>query len=323
MENDIIVSVIVITYNQEKYIRQALNSVVSQVANFSFEILVGDDASTDRTSKIIREYSLKYPGLIIPVFQKTNVGAARNAYDLCKMAKGKYLAFCEGDDYWLSDDKLQLQVDFLENHKELVGCSHRCVLVDKAGVPLPFQRIRWVKYKKIFSFDDFAGGLYLPGQTSSIVKRNIFMDTETDLSVLYLFDKDISDRIANMIYLLQGNFGFVDRKLSAYRMDYLAGSSITGRKFTNNRDKLLLDLSMTKYLERYVSQKGRSGGFYKKRSEILAKAVALFLLHPDKKSLSVLKTVFSDSGMDWKSIVYIPVLLSERFFLDAVYWIKG
>lgn len=126
-KEDILVSVICITYNQEKYIGQCLESMLCQKTSFRYEIIVHDDASTDRTSEIIKEYELKYPNIIIPIYQKENkysqgIKVQEYAYE---KARGKYLAFCEGDDYWCDENKLQLQFDFMEDNEDFSLCFHK------------------------------------------------------------------------------------------------------------------------------------------------------------------------------------------------------
>ena len=119
-----IVSVLMSTYNHEKYIAQAIESVVSKKTNFEFELVIGEDCSADGTKKIIEEYALKYPKLIRPVFIKENVGALRNIYEFAlPRCEGKYIACLEGDDFWTNDSKLQKQVDFLEANPEC-GLTH-------------------------------------------------------------------------------------------------------------------------------------------------------------------------------------------------------
>ncbi|MCR5747047.1 MAG: glycosyltransferase, partial [Lachnospiraceae bacterium] len=107
------VSVIVATYNQEKYIAKTLESVVSQKTDFKYEVLVGDDASKDGTGRIVKEFGKKYPDIIRPIVREKNIGAYRNFLDLLKRAKGEYLALLEGDDYWVDEEKLKKQVSFL------------------------------------------------------------------------------------------------------------------------------------------------------------------------------------------------------------------
>lgn len=124
----LIVSIQCFTYNHEKYIRDTLEGFVMQKTNFRFEAIVHDDASTDGTSEIIKEYAEKYPSIIKPIYETENQYSKKDGtlrrimFDACK---GRYIAFCEGDDYWTDPYKLQKQVDYLEANPECVLCSHR------------------------------------------------------------------------------------------------------------------------------------------------------------------------------------------------------
>lgn len=120
MEEDILVSIHCLAYNHEPYIRQCLDGFVMQQTKFKFEVLVHDDASTDHTADIIREYEKKYPALIKPIYQVSNQYSRHVNVGTLNLsrARGKYIAWCEGDDYWTDPLKLQKQVDFLEEHPE-------------------------------------------------------------------------------------------------------------------------------------------------------------------------------------------------------------
>jgi glycosyltransferase involved in cell wall biosynthesis len=113
-----LVTIMCSTYNHEPYIRQCLEGFVMQETDFKFEAVVHDDASTDKTADIIREYETKYPDIFKPIYQKTNgFGSERNSRMKQKATRGKYIALCEGDDYWTDPFKLQKQVDYLEENK--------------------------------------------------------------------------------------------------------------------------------------------------------------------------------------------------------------
>ncbi len=122
----IIVSVVCLTYNHAPYIRQCLDGFVMQKTNFRYEVIIHDDASTDDTPSIIKEYVQIYPDLFIPILQKENQYSQHVKigdtfiYPICK---GKYIAYCEGDDYWTDPDKLQRQVDFLDAHSEYAAVA--------------------------------------------------------------------------------------------------------------------------------------------------------------------------------------------------------
>ncbi len=124
---EVMVSIICLTYCQEDYIGKALDSFLCQKTDFNYEVVINDDASTDRTPDIIREYEKRYPGKIKAVYQTENKYSkgVRIADDiLIPLAEGKYFAFCEGDDYWCDENKLQKQVDFLESHPDYTVCVH-------------------------------------------------------------------------------------------------------------------------------------------------------------------------------------------------------
>lgn len=124
----IMVTIRCATYNHEQYIRQCLDGFVMQKTNFRFEAIVHDDASTDGTAAIIKEYAEKYPDIIKPIYETENQYSKRNG-SIRRVfnanTHGKYVAMCEGDDYWTDPLKLQKQVDFLESHLDYVMCSHR------------------------------------------------------------------------------------------------------------------------------------------------------------------------------------------------------
>ncbi len=133
MNQDIKVSIICNIYNHEQYVRDALEGFVSQKTDFPFEVLVHDDASTDHSADIIREYELKYPQIIKPIYQSQNQYSQKipidRTYQIPRI-KGKYVATCEGDDYWTDPMKLQKQYDFMEANPEYSMCTCSVVWLD-------------------------------------------------------------------------------------------------------------------------------------------------------------------------------------------------
>lgn len=123
--NEITVSICCITYNHEKYIEEALNSFLSQKTNFKYEIVVSNDCSTDNTQLVINKFKEKFPNLIKDVSPKENLGSIKNFYHTLNACAGKYIAYCEGDDYWTDEYKLQKQVDFLEKNASYGLCYTR------------------------------------------------------------------------------------------------------------------------------------------------------------------------------------------------------
>lgn len=132
---DVLVSISCTTYNQKGYIDKCLEGFIKQKCDFKFEILIHDDASTDGTIEVINEFQRKYPKLIKPIIQKENQWSkgvrGMNAKYNFSRASGKYIALCEGDDYWTDPLKLQKQVDFLEQNKDFAFCAHHVNLVNQ------------------------------------------------------------------------------------------------------------------------------------------------------------------------------------------------
>jgi glycosyltransferase involved in cell wall biosynthesis len=119
------------TYNHERYIAQCLEGILMQRTNFPFEVIVGEDCSTDRTREIVRDYERRYPTLIRVVTSERNVGVSMNAKRVNQACRGKYLAMCEGDDYWIDPLKLQKQVEFMETYPDVSLCFHNALILNE------------------------------------------------------------------------------------------------------------------------------------------------------------------------------------------------
>lgn len=206
-----LVSVVCITYNQVGYVRECLDGFLMQKTNFKFEILVHDDASTDGTADIIKEYQLKYPDLFFPIYQRENQFSKGVKGILITfvfpMCKGKYIALCEGDDFWTDPNKLQLQVDFLEKNPNYSVCFH--------PVKVFFENHE--KDDSIYPANNNKSDFTL----KKLLKAN-FIQTN---SVVYR-KQDYSRAVTNVspgdwylhLYHTQfGKIGFINKVMSAYR----------------------------------------------------------------------------------------------------------
>ncbi len=127
MKEKVKVSVLMLTYNHEKYIADAIESVVKQKTDFPFELVIGEDFSTDNTANICREYQKKYPDIIKLNANDKNLGLQKNFIQNYNLCSGEYMAICEGDDFWINKHKLQIQADFLDQHKKYSACFHRAL----------------------------------------------------------------------------------------------------------------------------------------------------------------------------------------------------
>lgn len=222
MEN-IMVSVICLAYNAEKYIGQCLDGFVMQKCNFNYEVFVHDDASKDGTANIIREYEKRYPSLIHAIYQKENQYSQRVQINACYIyphVKGKYIALCEGDDYWTDPFKLQKQVDAMEQHPECHMSVHRVKGVYEDGVPIGVMYPNFVVKSGVITgkqFIDYNCTNEYVFQTSSYFVRAD--DEIAYVSGLPLFAKvSATGDFARMMYFAtKGDIFYIEDEMSCYR----------------------------------------------------------------------------------------------------------
>ncbi len=221
INNDITVSIICLAYNHEKYIRQTLEGFVSQQTSFNYEVIVHDDASNDNTASIIREYQNKYPHIIKAIFQTENqyrkkIGITK-AF-IIPMIKGKYIAWCEGDDYWYDASKLQLQFEALEKNPNCNMCLHRVVEITESGqntgVKYPNNNIKsGVIHSR--NFLELCNG-YSFHTSSYFVRANLHIDY-TSNEPEFRKKCDVGDEPMLWYYGQLGDVFFIDKEMSYYR----------------------------------------------------------------------------------------------------------
>lgn len=216
-ENRILVSIECCVYNHEPYLRQCLEGIVMQKTNFPFEAVVHDDASTDSSAAIILEYAKKYPDIIKPIIEEENQyskhdGSLRKV--LNAHLSGKYIAWCEGDDYWCDIFKLQTQVDYLEEHPECSLCFHNAVEFedDNQRAPHIFNKL---SYDQDVSFEDFTSRWIIP--SASIVYRKDMMNYPDWSNKIYSGDMTLALMCFN-----NGTLHYINRVMSFYRRQSLS-----------------------------------------------------------------------------------------------------
>lgn len=210
------VSVICPTYNQGRYLRQGLDSILNQKTTFEIEILIGEDCSPDNTNEILAEYEANYPGRLQVFHREKNLKQSKNVYDLFMRSKGEYIIILDLDDYWTDAYKLQKQVDFLESHPEYIGTAHDFSLIDAEGNPFEIEG-RSIKefLGKDFTLQDFLdyGFVY---QTGTFCYRNIWRE-DTDWSIIHKADETVVDLTINSILLSRQNVFILPDSMSVYR----------------------------------------------------------------------------------------------------------
>ena len=170
-----LVSISIITYNHEKYIAEAIDSVLMQEVNFSYEIIIGDDFSTDNTAEILKKYQQKYPDriqLILHPRDYDNIPGRINNITNLYACRGKYIAMLDGDDVWLNNNKLQTQIEFLENNTDYTLTFHHAILSYPNGDRIPYKTVKpFLEGNQLeFAHADIVKDWF--AQTSSLVFRN-------------------------------------------------------------------------------------------------------------------------------------------------------
>jgi glycosyltransferase involved in cell wall biosynthesis len=203
------VSVLITTYKHEKFIAQAIESALMQQTDFPFEVVIGEDKSPDDTRKLVEEYQQRHPNKIRLFARERNLSSG-NFVETYAACRGKYVAILEGDDYWTSPDKLQIQADALDAHREWVLCFHtvRVMREDGSQPPSLFPQGR----KEVSTLDDLLRGNFI--QTCSVMFRNGVMQKFPDwYAALALGDWPFFIMLAQ-----HGQLGYLDRTMADYRV---------------------------------------------------------------------------------------------------------
>lgn len=214
---DIKVSIMMVTYNHGKYIEQAIQSVLNQNTDFKYELLIGEDCSTDCTREIVERYQMEYPQIIKVVRHNQNVGALKNEAELRLRCKGQYIAVLEGDDYWIYPDKLKRQVEFLDRHPEYIGVAHNVKVLGENGEKLPYRLQGFHHEKEHVYTKENALQFQMIGHLSGWMYRNIW-DSLSQKELLKIRKCEVnSDLKLSIVLGLKGDFYFLEDEWSVYR----------------------------------------------------------------------------------------------------------
>lgn len=236
--NNILVSISCITYNQEKYISEALESFLMQKTNFKYEILIHDDASTDKTVDIIRKYEKKYPDIIKPIYQTENQyskGTKINVVYNYPRAQGKYIALCEGDDYWTDNNKLQTQINYMEQHPKCTLCLHSSIAVSKDNEFL--GKLFYYKENRIATAEEIISQT-VAGATSSM----LFPTSLVSCLPNYYFFAHIGDYPLKIYLASKGCVYHMSKIMSAYRVSVGVTSWILSKDTNYNNSNRVIKM---------------------------------------------------------------------------------
>lgn len=240
-----IVDIRMSTYNHERYIRHAIESVLMQETQYRYRLLISDDCSTDTTPQIVREYQEKYPDRIATILWKYNnvlAGAKNNGLIAMRHCDAKYVATLEGDDYWTSPHKLEKAVSFLENHPEYVGYAHNLRIVDENERQLHGFDIDFLQYplrnEHIYSASESLANMnqydnHLISQMGTLVFRNIYASMDDRAWDLYMRCSANGDLKHTLCLAASGDV-FVDREIMSCYRKTVKGTSYSARTGKRN-----------------------------------------------------------------------------------------
>ena len=312
---EIKVSVCCITYNHEKFIRKALEGFISQKTTFPFEVLIHDDASTDNTQSIIKEYAEKYPEIIKPILQTENQRAkgisVQKMYNYSR-ARGKYIALCEGDDYWSDSQKLQVQYDAMEENHDCALCVHQTNMIDEHGMPmerwfpgfdLPGGKITAEKYIHM----EIGGEKWLFQTSSFFVKREVI---ESFLN--YQHDYPCGDLPLVLLSLQFGDCWYISRAMSCYRKH-------SGGILTMNSKSLDASIKYArKMIAGHIKYNEYTNGKYREDFEHVIRSVEMNVLKLTGKYREILNPQYQEilrkSSIRTKAMVYLGAIMPKLMY---------
>lgn len=294
-DDKILVSIRCLVYNHEPYLRQCLEGFVMQKTNFRFEAIVHDDASTDGSAKIIREYAEKYPDIIKPIYETENQYSKHDGSLRCivnSACKGKYIALCEGDDYWIDPLKLQKQVDFLESHPDYLLCGTNGLVLWDNGTNAPEYFNRNFTSRELMP-EDVIGKWPFP--TASLMYRRELVELLSGFKCR-TYNGDI--RII-LVALTNGRIWSLADVTTVYRKNYDANSSTNRVKAKKNRREF------------YFTQMINLYSAYNEYTNNRYVGITTEAMNGDKKRLKVIN-LRNKIGI-WAFIVH-PVISYKYFF---------
>lgn len=308
--DDIVVSVLLMTYNKKKYIKEAIDSILSQKTDFKYELIIRDDASTDGTDLIIKEYQKKYPDIIKPIFIKKNEfnKNTRLIKEMLAYSKGKYIAFMDGDDYWIDDNKLQKQVNYMEEHLDSVAlCTNYKVYNDVT------KRFKKKKIKeKDYSVDEIISGDGGMFSSASIMARRSAIKPSGSFYYISPFEDYVS--IINIA--LQGKVHLLKDYTSVYRINATGSWHDKTSKYDPIEFHKYMYDEMSKL---FIAFNKDTNNKYKQATDyvLLKREFMIYVLARDYKRIKEkkFKTLYKIGSCKTKCLYFLKIYFSRIYML--------
>ena len=309
-----VVSVWMITYNHEKYIRKALDSVLSQKVDFSYEIVIGDDYSQDATRKILLEYQKIYPDIIKLIFHEKNIGMIANQNKTFEACSGEFIAMLEGDDYWSSDRKLQTQVKYMRENTQCDMSFHpvRETLHNRV-------LSRQAQETKIFSVEEvIIGGGYFCPTPSLMFRQHVIKNIPT-----FLDDAPAGDYYLQILGSLRGGALYIDDVLATYRIQSEGSWSASMKSFEKKILFMKQTIAKLYEMDTYLQEKYTNA--IKRRIASIYLTIALNKLSQNNYELFYENLKLCEDHYELKTKKYIFVSMFREWpqMIKLAIWAKG
>lgn len=293
-----------LAYNHEKYIAQAIESVLMQETEYRVLLVIAEDCSTDNTREIVKEYKNKYPDKIRLILNERNLGMKRNStLSYRYVMDADYLSICEGDDYWTDPHKLQEQVSFLENHPDYIGTAHNVSMIDKYGRKIRKSMHTFCDRKNICDYDlTVAERTPLFSHVNSLVYRNIFKMMNNRQRNLFFLCKTNGDVKLWVTLAALGKVKIFSEYRSCYRHISDEGSSYS--KKTKGENMYAAYYKQYRNLARYIQK--AYGIIYNPRVIMLnfiIQAWKMFLSEPCLKNAKIFLELFCHKDIERRIVL--------------------
>lgn len=312
MSDKVLVSIVCVTYNHEPYIRQCLDSLVMQKCTFAYEVLIHDDASKDKTADIIKEYQNRYPNVIKPIYQEENQyskGISPTIMYNIPRAKGKYIAVCEGDDYWCDCHKLEAQVAFLETHSDYGMCYTKCLRYHEKSKL--FEKKAWGGPNE--SFSELLEANTIP--TLTVMYR-------TDLVLRYIneiepqkYNWKIGDYPMWLYFSYNSKIKFLDLTTGVYRVLENSASHFINKY--NYIKMIESSIEISRFFLNYYDYQLNIEQFVNKRKSRLASSL-VYIYDDGEEAVNILQNISRKSWIDNLKII----IFKSRFLTSILRFIK-
>ncbi|MEA5605161.1 glycosyltransferase [Nostoc sp. UHCC 0252] len=299
------VSILMITYNHENYIAQAIESILMQQTNFEYEVVIGEDCSTDKTRQIIIDYQNKYPKIIRLLLPDKNLGMHKNFIHTLQACQGQYIAILEGDDYWTSSEKLQKQVDFLDKNLDFAICFHNVLVFwqDNSYSPAIFLH----NQPKTSTIENLLINNFI--STPSVMYRAGLVQEFPD----WFYKQSMGDWTFHILNAQHGKIGYIDEVMSAYRVHAKGVWSSKSREWQIKETIRMLDTIKYNFSSQHQAIINTSINFYSQQ--------LVSVLEEQKLNKSQQETDYKKTNLlDEQPLVSIciPTYNGEKFIAEAI-----